>query len=154
MLPVCGLGKGRSGRAGDRLGGQFEAYGSVVPLERNNWKQVSLTLVVVVVVVAVVEAVEVGFGLVSGFVDIVAALGTDLGDNLKLTVQRFHFYYRMKLLGDRPKRHFAASALSEAPAEAEASAGYRSSCSCRIEVKTGAPVETQSHHSYIGLQKL
>ena len=83
MLPVCGLGKGRSGRAGDRLGGQFEAYRSVVPLERNNWKQVSLTLVVVVVVVAVVEAVEVVFGLVSvsGFVDIVAALGTDLGDN-------------------------------------------------------------------------
>ena len=61
MLPVCGLGKGRSGRAGDRLGGQFEAYGSMVPLERNNWKQVSLTLVVVVVVVAVVEAVEVVF---------------------------------------------------------------------------------------------
>ena len=56
-------------------------------------------MVVVVVVVVVVE-VEVVFGLVSvnGFVNRVAALGTYLGDNLKLTVPRFHFYYRTKLL--------------------------------------------------------
>ena len=48
----------------------------------------------------VVVEVEVVFGLVSasGFVNRVAALGTYLGDNLKLTVPRFHFYYRIKLL--------------------------------------------------------
>ena len=39
---------------------------------------------------------EVVFGpvSVSGFVDRVAVMGTDLGDNLKLTLPRFHFYYR------------------------------------------------------------
>ena len=48
---------------------------------------------VVAVVVVVVEG-EVVFGLVSvsGFVNRVAALGTYLRDNLKLTVPRFHFY--------------------------------------------------------------
>ena len=54
----------------------------------------------VVVVDVVVVEVEVVFGpiSVSGFVDRVAVMGTDLGDNLKLTIPRFHFYYRKRLL--------------------------------------------------------
>ena len=72
----------------------------------------------VVVVDVVVVEVEVVFGpiSVSGFVDRVAVMGTDLGDNLKLTIPRFHFYYRKRLLEtDQPYLGGCCSCCSTNP---------------------------------------